>query len=40
MCIRKTIILKKLSTESLKESAKERLRLLIAKIKQKNNSQK
>ncbi|XP_069454484.1 sterile alpha motif domain-containing protein 3 isoform X3 [Ovis canadensis] len=40
MCIRKTIILKKLSIESLKESAKERLRLLIAKIKQKNNSQK
>lgn len=40
MCIRKTIILKKLSIESLKESAKERLRLLIAIIKQKNNSQK
>ena len=40
MCIRKTIILKKLSIESLKESAKERLRLLIVKIKQKNNSQR
>lgn len=40
MCIWKTIILKKLSIESLKESAKERLRLLIVKIKQKNNSQK